>query len=605
MNARYFLSCSIALLAASAPSQSTDRLEDLFPATSYAWMQFAGLRAGSEAAGQLGVTQLAHRLLEEAGSDARARYLGGWMRRGLPRLQRHFAAAGIAPESLRAVLQNRMAIGVGRMTFFGGAPVPSVTLAVDVTGCEAAAEEILSALRSAIAHEVPDAYETRRQLDGVEVTALESERHSGAVLCARLGKYLLLSNSGGYLEECLAAARGAQPSMAKHEGYAAARRGAAEAPLLSGFLNTRVIGDALRPFLPYEVGDVCAALGAEDLHGVFFGIGTQGRGSLDVLQLGITGGPDGLLRSALGKSVSLESAKLCPPHTLLFATAAVDSARVRAALARVFDALPKEAQRELQRELRRELERELKRSANMSLADLCQTLQLFGPEVTLAVTTPATSGLFPEMLVMLDVTDPAQVGRLVEMALGRLGEKAVSSIDHEGTKILYTNALRRGGVPYSPALALSGNRLLVASSVTLLKHTLARAAGEEEGLDVRGELARQGIGTEGTSLLAALRVAAEVPQLWRLARPMLQAAIAQQGGVDPELVPDEEEIAEYLADGLVTVQTDENGVTVRGSSALGPGALLSSVCLLLDDTLEALERHDGERSPGKPAPRVY
>ena len=33
------------------------------------------------------------------------------MRRGLPRLQRHFAAAGIAPESLRAVLQNRRGSG--------------------------------------------------------------------------------------------------------------------------------------------------------------------------------------------------------------------------------------------------------------------------------------------------------------------------------------------------------------------------------------------------------------------------------------------------------------------------------------------------------------
>lgn len=594
------LSLLSALAGAHVSAQSPRAIEEVFPASSFAFAQFGGLKACSEGARELGLVQLGEQAAERIGPEmfdhemARqlmrelGRELGDLdsarVHKALRRLHHKLGEVGLEPAMLRAALQNPIAIGVGRPTFFGGAPVPSVALAIDTTGCEEEVQRLHRMMMGMVMQLGPVVERGSQQMHGAEVTVLTSPDHSGAVASTRVGKYLLISNSTGYLRECLAACSNSQLSLASQASYRAGRDKLPARSLLSGFVNVGPLCGAFAPLLPYEISDIFAALGTEKVDGFFFGVSTQDGGSLDIAHAAVHGPESGMLRSMLGRPASLAAAKLCPDDSVLFMTASLDPGSVIEAGDRLIDALPPEVGNEVRRELLGELERELRREG-MSVAECEQLVRLFGPEMSLAVTMPIGSSLFPDVVAMLDVTDPEQARQLVGFLLDKMDGAQIRETEHHGTRIYYSNAVRKQA-PYSPALAIHGDRILLGSSVQAMKGILARAEGKRASLADQEDFARHAASVQGASMFATARLQSAVPHLWRLAERVIEMGLAR-AEIDPDVLPTTEELAEGISDSVVSLTVDGEGMTMRSQNAVGMGGLVALAGMAVDELLGA------------------
>ena len=97
---------------------------------------------------------------------------------------------GLSPAMLRAVLQNPIAVGMGRPTFFGGMPVPSVAIAIDVSGHDDEARQMTDLLEAWVSEAARGIERQRLEVDGVAMTVLQHPRRSGAIAFARSGRLL-------------------------------------------------------------------------------------------------------------------------------------------------------------------------------------------------------------------------------------------------------------------------------------------------------------------------------------------------------------------------------------------------------------------------------
>lgn len=603
----------VAVSAAGLSAQKPRVIEEVFPASSFGYVQFGGLGACSEAARELRLVQFGQQTIDRIGPEVfekellqdlmrmGGRELGGinrrWIERRLGMMHRRMEQAGVKPEALRALLSNPIAFGFGRPTFFAGTPMPSFALAIDTTGCEQEAGQLMGLIEDSLRQMGPAIERSEKTMHGTEVAVLHSPEHSGAVASAVVGRYMLVSNSVGYLGECLATCAGDRPSLAADEGYRVGRAKLPERLLLSGYVNAAPMGPAITPFLPYEIGDIFAALGASELNGLFFGVSTHDGGSVDVVHLAMKGPESGMLRSVLGRPASFDSAALCPDDTLLYLTASLDTGDVLDSCGRLLASLPPEVGRQLQRELFREMEREL-RGTGMGLDDVEKLVRLFGPEVTVAVTTPAGSAVVPEILVMLDVTDMQMAEQFVAQALDRMRHAQIRETSYKETVIRYSNAIRKEA-PYSPALALHGNRLIFGSSVQMVKSVLARAEGKRKSLADQEDFARHMADAKGASMFANVRLQSAVPHLWRLGGRFVEMGLAQ-AEIDPEVLPTTEELEEGVSDTVVTVAVDGDGVTAQSNNMFGLGAMVAVMGLAVDELL------GGEMPPSeKPKAKTY
>jgi hypothetical protein len=570
----------VALLATPAFPQDPDSIEDVFPASSWALVRFAGLAECARAADRLGLVRLGKASLDEAGPELRAAVESA-LQRDVPQWHRALEDAGLEPAVLRAVLANPIAAGVGRPTFFGGTPWPSVALALDVTGCDREAASLIEFVEQCVRQQTPDVERTTVEVHGTSMAFLAAPRRSGEVAHARSGRYLLLANCASYLRECLATCRGELPSYGDSAAYRESRERLPEAALVNGHLSLEPLWFT-RPFLPYEVTDVFDALGLSALDGVSFALATDG--GLDVAHLGIEGPDSGVLRSALGRPASLGAAALCPTDTLLYATLSIDTCGAMAAVRRVFDALPREFGSDLREQVARDLDQQLQ-GLGTGLDELCASIGLFGPELTIAVTSPGSSALQPELVAMVDVADAEAAQRLLAAALHRLGVSEGKETAYGETPIRYWNAFEGSPMPYRPAVAVHGGRLIAASSSRALKSALARAAGKSEGLDAEDDFAPIAASAQGASGLVVLRLNSAVPQLWSLAVPWLEKALAKLGDVDPDVLPTREQVSEAIGDGVVTFTVDGDGISLCSRQVLGPGALIAAAGALFDHAL--------------------
>ena len=136
------------------------------------------------------------------------------------------------------------------MTFFGDEPMPSFGVAIDVAGVEAEAEALLAALERALIDSGPEIQRDRIEIGGVEATVLHPRSESGAVAHAFAGGCLIVTNSTGYLRDCLQSLHGQGQSMCEQQGYRAAQDKAAGDVLASLFVDMAPVTTAIKPFLP-------------------------------------------------------------------------------------------------------------------------------------------------------------------------------------------------------------------------------------------------------------------------------------------------------------------------------------------------------------------
>ena len=315
---------------------------------------------------------------------------------------------------------------------------------------------------------------------------------------------MVLTNCKGYLRECVATCRGELPSYGQSSGYRSSQQQMPSDALVSGHLSLEPLWFA-GPFLPYEVTDVMDALGISELDGVSFALTTQGASSLSVAHIGLKGPKSGVVRSVLGRPASFSSAQLCPSETLFYATLSIDPEEVMASVSRVLDSLPPEVSRDVRRELVHEIDSQL-RPVGLSLEELCSMVGLFGPELTLAVTTPGSASLQPEMIAMIDVVDTDAAQRVVDSALQEADVPDAKLTSYKETEVRYWNAFKGSPVPYRPALAYHDGKLIVASSARTVKSTLARAVGKRKSLADQEDFARTTQQAHGASAVAMLRL---------------------------------------------------------------------------------------------------
>jgi hypothetical protein len=553
-----FAVATLALFAAAAAAQPDPARA--IPAGSFMTLRFAGLGECREGLAQSGVWRLGAAMLERVDAGQRERLVGRQLRGAGDRLRAGLARAGIAPADLHAVLQSPLAVGVGRPTFWGGMPVPSLAAAVAVQGHEPAARRLLAGLQEFLVREGPQIEAATALVGDATLHVLRSRRHSGEIAWAFADGLLLLGNSPRYLGECLAAAR------------AAASAGERQPPLLAAELNVAPLCNAIAPFLPYEADAIARAVGVASLQGVRAATGIDASGAaVDVVEIAFEAPADGVLRAALGRPLSERALRWCPEEALGVVALSFDGDGLIEAGRRLLDVLP--------REVRAELDRELAGGGD-ELGMLRQLATVLGPQLTIASTTPMMRSAVPEVVAFLDVRDTARAQAMLTHLLRQAGVPELQTARYRDTAIEYADT---GIAAVAPAFVFEQDTLVVGSTVMAVKHAISRMRGEREGLAQNAQFGQVWKTAQGASLFAHLRMRAVLDIAPGALEGGLEWLRAESRGRLP--VPTADELAGALHDCTLIGSIGEDGASLRAQGPLGAGLLVAGLGAFLDQAL--------------------
>lgn len=177
----------------------------------------------------------------------------------------------------------------------------------------------------------------------------------------------------------------------------------------------------------------------------------------------------------------------------------------------------------------------------------------------------------------LALRDGAKIGEILEGLLGGVdlgGELGLRPFEIEGaTTAFYAT----GGLPVQPALAVMGDRLVVASSPPLLKRQLTSGGdGDgEDGLRDEDDFVRcmaHNVGQSDADVVALVYL--DVPHVTEyglgFVGPFLpMAALQAPFYVDPSLMPFPDTVASYLSGYLLTVRKTDRVIALDASSPFG------------------------------------
>ena len=586
------LTASLALPKPPAPWQPPQQLpvEQVFPESSFAVVRFAGLEACKKASSKLGVLKLGEQVLERAGEQFLERAIGKELEldQALRHMRQWFEKAGVDPSALRKVLQKPVALGIGRPTVFGEAIVPSMAIAIDVSGAKKQAEDMMQVFEQHMRQHGPAVTVKTERINGHPFQVMRSRRESGTILYGFVDDCLLVSCSIGYAKECVATMAGERPSLARNRAFRHARSQLPADPLFDAYVNFEPVLGLAKPLLPYEAEGIGNAIGIRSLNGLYIATAPSGRNSIEVIHVGIEGPKSGLIKSIFGKPSSFRAARWCPPETLLFATASLNMAGVERAMKELVEALPTEVGRELQREIDREVVREIRRELrhiNVELEDFTRLLGFFGPEVSFMVTQPGTREIVPEITAFVEVSDAERAKTALLEMLKRVGLE-VKTTRYQGSDLHYCS-LYRQEIPLSPSFTFRDGMMIASTQLRTLKTAVKRSTRPEESLatDELFRAARRSAGS--ASVFVNVRLGSTIAQSWNLVLPFVQSMLASEADIeiDEEVLPSVEEIKEAIGDLLLTLSVDDHGITLKASQPLGFGMFLALAGTVCDWTL--------------------
>ncbi len=566
----------------------------LFPASSYAVVEFAGLEACRSAAAGIDVWGFADQLAEKVAGRSAAELVRNEV---LPEVRRGLAQAGFRPEELAQLLGGRVALGVGRVSFFDDEPMPSFALAIDASGGRAElAERAMLVFRRLMESEAPDPVTERREISGFAIDVVRSGSHNGAIGTARVGDWAVLASSPDYLAAICRTVAGAQPSMAQVAELGAARQERGEGALLDLFVNVGPFWDALGLALPYEADPILGALGVQRLDGLYaaFGVG-EGRGQ-DRIHAAVTHDENGLVAALLPRGgASTRLASFCPPDVLWMSSMGLQPRDVHAGFERLLESLPNEARREVHREVFVELARELEREG-FDPVYLTELLEKVGPSISFAVSMPRIQVGVPQIptgYALIECEEPSQVAGLLVILLEKTGVE-VKTVGFEGTQIHYFR-VPEAGVPLAPALMPIEGGVLISTDLRSLKTAFRRSAdAADPSLADDAEFQAFATARQAASGFDLLRLQRNVAAAYEAFKPLLEGWVEREGGpefgLEVDDLPTGAELEGMLSDVVVALSRDERGVTLEVESPITLGSALAVVGDLADRVLRGEQR---------------
>jgi hypothetical protein len=548
------------------------------PAGSFACVQFAGLAACRGSADELGMLALAERLVAKVEERLGDRFLPRDAVDAFDEVDRRLREIGLDRATIRQVLQGGVAFGVGRPTAFGDAMLPSMALVIDIEGREAAARKVAKTLAGILVETGPDIEVVHEDLGGDPIEILRPKRHNGAVAWCIAPPFLIATNSPGYLRDCLRALRGEAPSLAADPGLARASDRLGPGALLSMSANTRVLGDWIGRFLPYEAEGLLDALGIDGCDGVLLGIGAERGSSVGVLHVGVTSRDDSpLLRATMAPSPN-RAIDLCPADTLAFLSLTLDPQVLHDVVGRIVQALPNEARRELARGLHQ---------APFDHDRVKELIESLGPRISVAMPMPGTRSIVPELLAFVDVRGQADVQGQLARLCADLGVE-LTTARFQDREIHYVS-VQDDGMRFSPSFVVHDGMLVLGSDLRGVKAALAREKGDS--LAASPSFATTLGDVRSSCCVFALRLGDNVAKIWDMVEPRLEGVLWRSDdipvGIDD--LPTVDELRTAFADVVCTARMDQHGITLRAQSPIGFGALLATCGKWLDKLLELEE----------------
>lgn len=561
-------------------------VEDCLPTSTFLCIRSGGLGSCVNAAAALPAGEVVQRFLANLPPELRQERLDQHLDRIASHVREVSQRLGVAPADLRQVLRRPMAVGIGRPTIEGFGP--SIALAID---CGENADSVarLFAAAEALA-ERNHALDSVKDVEIGGVPMQKLQVHEGpAIYCGDLRGFFLVSNSRGYVAEIVQVLNGQAPPLARDTDLGAQRARLGGAPLATVYANTERLCAMADPLLPYETAEWADALGLGALRGIFAGAAAGEHGGTEVVHVGMTGNPHGLLRAAVSKPLDLSMATTCSKNTVAFAAVRLDAPAVVAAFDRFLDLLPAGKGDEVRKELHRNLTREFRHSGT-SPQEVMGLLHAFGDQATFALSLEKAAVPKPELLVRLAVRDADKVAvvlQRLEAAVAREGLEWKDR-DVDGHTVRFCNVDIEDKLKLSPCYVLTKDALLLGSDTACLVRALRMGdAGESFAAEPDfAEMARVADGAFGVLHLRLFR-AAELG--WRtvetLGFPQLDAH-KEQLGFGSEALPDGETMAKALGTVTTAARVDESGLTITNQGSLGLGVYLAAFGALADDVLD-------------------
>ncbi len=587
-------------LATLLPAQRD--LADAFPADTWALVSCAGIDANAKAFDTAKVVGVAKTTLGDEGRESLENLVRQEGGRDLSEALGFFERAGLDAGQIRQLLAGPFAFGIGRPTMSHNMQ-PSCALVAAIGDNQAARAAIASIEQLATERAPTPLAKSTMTIAGVNFTTLQLPYGSGHILHAVHDGLWFLSNSTGFVADCVNALRGQVPALAKNANLAASRGRMAGNRMGEIFVNAKQFGAALLPFMPYEADGFGRALGITGLPDVFAACAHDGKGSHDVIELMLPGPTNGLLKAPFSKPLSNRAAQWLKPQTALFASFSLDSAAAVHAAEQFVAALPEQAAKELKRGFEREVGRELKRELGMTPAELVALCAAVGPEVSVAFDIPMT------VTVFVEAKDPARAERmLVELASsGRLGQVQTEEVNGGKT---WSVDLDTGGPRMSPTIGLRDGWLVASNFKNVVKrHMQAQPLGDKSlAADARFQAAAKT--AAGSSLFVTGRLQPLLDGYWGLAATAMKAG-ANTVGFEPESMPDADEMATALDDVVIAGCVTEQGFALKIQQPLGFGTMLPAAASAID---WMLGMKSGQPAGSKPrvgdstkpaAPKIY
>ncbi|MFG0320410.1 MAG: hypothetical protein ACF8XB_24275 [Planctomycetota bacterium JB042] len=216
-----------------------------------------------------------------------------------------------------------------------------------------------------------------------------------------------------------------------------------------------------------------------------------------------------------------------------------------------------------------------------------------------AVWSTATAGPIPipDGGASIALADPARAAELLARLSDGLGPDqgvVMRPFPFEGARAAYSVT---GELPFAPALAVVGDRLMAATSGPLLRRRHdATGDGGLRGEDDFGRCLEQNVGQGADDLFGFLYL--DLARLTEigigLGGPYLPLVAMQAPfEVDPSLLPLPDTVSSYLSGYLLTVRSDGRVVSVDASSPFG-GMILSTTALALANW--SIEKYEEKRA---------
>jgi hypothetical protein len=569
--------CSLAGLAQTAAARPA---LSLLPPSAYAALQFGGLGAGAPAARAWPAAAMLVEALDRMPVEMRAEGLDRGLDEAADGLLDGLAHLGLRTADLRALLDCRMTLAVGRLTTVGMGP--SLALLVEFGQHEAAVDRVLAALLAQ--------FERRGGLEGNavafgSVAAREFETGEGVpLLLAKVAGNLVLTNSKGLLGEMVEVAAGRTAAL-DVGGYTQLPA----APLLGAFVHTGRLFGMLEPVLPYEAAGLADALGFGKVEHLYAAFGADAAGGFDQVRVAVAGAATGLLKAASRTPADLSFADLCSENTVVFAAQSLDLPALLDAGRRLLEFLPNRARQAVEQQIARDLRRDL-REIGMSPAELESLLRAFGDQIAWSIGLEAGPIPKPEVLARMTVRDPHQVAAL----LGRFEQVTAEQEgfewrerDVDGLKIRYFALPLGEQLQLTPCYAFVDGALLFGSDVMGLVRALRRS-GTPASLRQQPDFAALAADVAGAGKLLYVRGFRLAELGWRSVEsfvfPQLDA-MRDENGFGSEILPDLETVAAALGTSTYATWADDAGATQKHRGFLTGGTFLAAMAVAIDEIL--------------------